>query len=172
MNVRTTLALSIPILLATAVAEAAPLNGGFETGDYTDWTTIGDALIKNVGFGTGAISGDFNALFKTNTSSGGEGNPDLVANLILGDTPPVTAVELETFLDLGAGALDTLAANLQISSTAFQGSAIKQTFQGTAGQLLSFDYIFLTNETGAEEDIIPRFRLRDHKSAGDDRRRN
>ncbi|MEM8866311.1 MAG: PEP-CTERM sorting domain-containing protein [Planctomycetota bacterium] len=53
-------------------------NGGFESGDFTDFDTIGSAAIVDTGFGTGPATGAFNALLST------EGVPEPSAILSLG----------------------------------------------------------------------------------------
>jgi hypothetical protein len=54
----------------------------------------------------------------------------------------VSDADIESFLGLSSGTLDGLG-----NGNATEGSAIKQTFSGTAGQTLTFDWNFLTNET-------------------------
>jgi hypothetical protein len=103
----------------------APItNGGFETGDFTGWTTTGSAAIKTSTFGTGPTEGAFDALI-TNDSG-----------------PDHTAVE--SFLDLAPNALTSLVSNVT------NGSAIKQTITVSAGSTLTFDWNFLTNEAVGE----------------------
>ena len=51
---------------------------------------------------------------------------------------------LEGFLGLSTGAINAL-----VGGTAFQGSAIKQTFSVTPGEKISFNWNFLTNECPA-----------------------
>lgn len=53
--------------------------------------------------------------------------------------------EIESFLGLASGSLDSL-----IGANAFEGSAIQQTFTAKAGDILSFDWNFLTNEATPE----------------------
>jgi hypothetical protein len=97
-----------------------PLNGGFEAGDFTGWTTIGSTAIKTASFGTGPTEGTFDALI-TNDSG-----------------PDHTTVE--SFLGLDANALTSLVSNVT------NGSVIQQTINVSAGSTLTFDWNFLTNE--------------------------
>jgi hypothetical protein len=104
------------------------MNGGFESGDFTGWQTIGDALVVDATVGSGPTEGTFQA-FLTTASQNGDAN-----NFSGTDAAP--AASLEAFLGLPPGSL----------SPAFEGSAIKQTFMANAGEVLRFDYNFLTTE--------------------------
>jgi hypothetical protein len=101
-----------------------PVNGGFETGDFTGWTRIGTTAIKTSSFGTGPTEGTYDALI-TNDSG-----------------PDHTTVE--SFLGLATNALNSLVSNVT------NGSAIKQTITVSAGSTLTFDWNFLTNESPGE----------------------
>ena len=48
------------------IAIADLVNGGFETGDFTGWKTIGDVRIVDSSFGTDVYSGNFQPLLTTN----------------------------------------------------------------------------------------------------------
>ncbi len=98
-------------------------NGGFETGNFLDWRTIGNTTIETATFGTSPTEGIFQALLSTG-----------------GATVPDSSVE--AFLGLDLGSLDTLSGQDLTS-----GSAIQQTFTANAGDLLTFDWNFLTNES-------------------------
>lgn len=101
-------------------------NGSFETTDFQGWNTIGDTSIETDKLGIFPTDGKYQALI-TN------GDSDAGGSVVDGD--------LEEFLDLAPGTLDNLA-----GSDAFEGSAIKQTFTVEAGDVISFDWNFLTNE--------------------------
>lgn len=99
------------------------VNNGFETGDFTGWTTVGQTSVENFIFSSSrGTEGLFQALLTT-----GE---DAVADS-----------RLETFLGLDVGSLDELG-----NGIATVGSAIRQSFSAQAGDLLTFDFNFLTNE--------------------------
>ena len=98
------------------------LNGSFETGDFLSWQTIGDASIETSSFGSGPTEGIYQSLLTSGNSS-------------------VSDTQLENFLGLAFGSLDSLG-----NGDATVGSAIKQTVTVSAGSELSFDWNFLTNE--------------------------
>jgi len=97
-------------------------NGGFETGNFSSWQTVGDTSIETAGFGSSPTEGTYQALL---TNGGGS----------------VSDTDLETFLGLTLGSLDGLG-----NGDATEGTAIKQTVTVSAGTQLSFDWNFLTNE--------------------------
>lgn len=99
------------------------LNGGFETGNFTDWETIGDASIQTAEFGAIPSQGNFQALITTDVGS-------------------VSDASLESFLGLNPSAIDGLG-----NGDATEGSALKKQITVNAGDVLSFDFNFLTNET-------------------------
>ncbi|GAB1541260.1 hypothetical protein NUACC21_39310 [Scytonema sp. NUACC21] len=97
-------------------------NGGFETNDFTGWTTIGSTSIETSEFGSDPREGTFQALLST------------------GDATFSDEV-IEAFLGLEPGSLDNFG-----NGDAIEGSAIQQTFTAEAGDILTFDWNFLTNE--------------------------
>ena len=113
----------IVLIQIAYTVHATVMNGGFEAGDFSDWMTVGDASIETAAFGAGPTEGSFQALITTGAGSA------------LQD-------DLENFLGLASGTLDGLG-----NGNAREGSAIKQTFTANAGDLLSFDVNFLTNES-------------------------
>lgn len=126
MNRSTLIASAVSLIGLTSVfsstsAQAAIVNGSFETNDFTGWTTIGDASTKTSAYGSTPTAGTYQAL-------------------LLATPQANTAVpaDLESFLGLTTGSLD----NGQTS----QGSAIEQTFTGLAGQVLTFNWNFLTSD--------------------------
>ena len=116
-------------------ADASLINGGFETGDFTGWSTLGVTSIQTNAFGSGPTEGQYQALLQSGDSFSVPG--------------AATLAQIDTFLGLSAGALDNLVSGHRVVS----GSAIQQSFTATAGQVLSFQFNFLTNEgTGANAD--------------------
>jgi hypothetical protein len=114
------------------------LNGGFETGDFTGWTTLGETSIETSAFGSGPTQGTSQASLSTAGAA--------FAGSII-----------EEFLGLEIGSLTNFGIPLDPfrlpngdpfpGGVATQGSAIRQTFTANAGDILTFDWNFLTNET-------------------------
>ncbi len=101
-------------------------NGGFEVGTFGSWDTIGVTSIETAALGTGPTEGTYQGLLSNDFGS-------------------ATQSSLESFLGLSGGTLDSLVTTPSPAG-ATEGSAIKQTFSGTAGDILSFDWNFLTDD--------------------------
>ena len=56
------LLVALTFWLAPALAHADLINGGFETGNFTGWQTIGDALVVDSSIGTAPAGGNYQAL--------------------------------------------------------------------------------------------------------------
>ena len=112
---------SLATFLGANPAQAL-VNGSFETGDFTNWETIGNTSIQTSSFGSGPTKGDFQAL-------------------LFNAQPTAFDLSIELFLGLPFGSLDGLG-----NGNATTGSAIKQTFTAQAGDTLTFDWNFLTDE--------------------------
>ncbi|ARV63044.1 hypothetical protein BZZ01_15220 [Nostocales cyanobacterium HT-58-2] len=109
-------------LLPTPSINSTFINGDFETGDWTGWTTLGSTSLETAVFGSGPTKGTFQSLLST----GGAKFDDSI---------------LEKFLGLNAESLNNLG-----KGNATGGSAIQQTFTAKAGDILTFDWNLLTNE--------------------------
>jgi hypothetical protein len=125
---------------ATAFKEAF-INEGFETGDFTGWSTVGMSYVDTSDFGTFPTQGIYSALLTTGAAEDGE--LDVVSDS-----------EIESFLGLLSGSLDDLIVN-----NAIEGSAIAQIFSAKAGDILSFDWNFLTNEATPESEGFNDFAI-------------
>jgi hypothetical protein len=101
---------------------AAVINGGFETGNFTGWKTIGNARVVDSKIGSGPTEGKYQALLTTAAGS-------------------VSVSALESFLGVPPGTANSLTKETIVSA-----SAIKQTFKARAGDVFYLDYNFLTNE--------------------------
>jgi hypothetical protein len=123
-----TLATAISLLASSTSASGVVLNGSFETGDFTDWTTTGDTSVQDLGFGVTPTDGNYQAALQT-----------------LADTTGTSAAGLESFLGLSSGTLT--------NSGATEGSAILQIIEANTGDVLSFDYNFLTDEVPGNSDF-------------------
>jgi hypothetical protein len=131
---------SVKLMAAAALAlgfavaphtKAALTNGGFETGDYTGWSTLGDASIQTLGTGFNPPAGN-DVAFLNNDPSG--------SNIYDGTAATTNVAALDSFSGLSSGTLEGLGVT--------SGTAISQSFT-TSGGALSFEYNFLTNETPA-----------------------
>jgi hypothetical protein len=117
------------LLCGTGSAGAVILvNGGFETGDFTDWEAIGNTHVLG-------------SIHPSNPIDPTEGASQAVLLTVPQVVFPVPAAILEAFLELAPGALDSLG-----NGTTIEGSAIKRTFLANAGDSLSLDWNLVTNE--------------------------
>jgi hypothetical protein len=123
-----TLATAISLLASSTSASGVVLNGSFETGNFTNWTTTGDTSIQDSGFGVTPTDGNYQAALQT-----------------LANTTGASASNLENFLGLSSGTLT--------NSGATEGSAILQIIEANTGDVLSFDYNFLTDEVPGNSDF-------------------
>ena len=98
------------------------INGGFETRDFTGWTSLGSTSVETAAFGSGPTEGTYQSLLST----GGAAFSSSIIEKVLG-------------LDLGS-------LNNLDKGNATTGSAIQQAFTANAGDTLTFNYDFLTNE--------------------------
>lgn len=131
LNSRTTFTFLLSAVTTASFAQVA--NGGFES-SFTSWTQAGKTLVINNTLGSGPTEGSSQAFLATVTD--GTVNPDITAGT--GVSPNTTAAALGvTVAELnGLG-----------NGSAYIGSAISQTIHLNAGETLSFDWNFMTNQT-------------------------
>ncbi len=98
------------------------LNSGFEMGDFTSWQILGNTSIESNSFGSGPTEGTYQALVTNGSGS-------------------VSDTEIENFLELTPGSLDGLG-----NGDATSGAAIARLLTVSAGDQVSFDWNFLTDE--------------------------
>ena len=111
-------------IACTTRADAGLVNGGFESG-FSGWSTLGFTSVETSAFGSGPTEGTQQALMRS-----GDG------------TTSATLADLDTFFGFAAGQLNSIS-----TGRVEDGSAIKQTFTANAGNLLSFNWNFLTKES-------------------------
>jgi len=137
------LLVALTFWLAPALAHADLINGGFETGNLTGWSTAGDTLVVDASFGIPPPGGNFQALITNAPSISG---PHAESYSGVGS---IRISPLEVFLGLPAHSLADLGATLPLSSGGFpmEGSGIRQSFTASAGgDILSFRWNYLTRD--------------------------
>ena len=115
-------------VFSSPVAVVDPINAGFESGDFTGWTTSGTVSIEDATFGSGPTEGTFDALLST-------------AGDTVGGTA-ASAAAIEAQLGMALGTLNLISPFGPVTS----GAAISQVITLNAGDLLTFDWNFLTDE--------------------------
>jgi hypothetical protein len=147
---RAALTLFFVLLPASVFADTLLTNGGFETGTFLGWATIGDTIVVNSSFGTAPAGGLYQALITNGSVPGSicfqcehDGNYS-------GHNSVDVFFLLEPFLEVPSGALQTFSQmhGPPCCVPAIQGSAIKTTFTANAFDTIRFDYNFLSDETG------------------------
>ena len=124
--------LGIALSCVALTAYAGVMNGSFETGDLSGWSTLGS----------------------TSTVTGlGDYSPTDGAYAGLLDTSgTASSASIESALGLASGDLGTLA-----SGNGTSGSLVYQSFYASAGTVISFDYLFATNELPGPNNIYNDF---------------
>ncbi len=110
--------------LSIAVSAASLMNGGFETGTYSSWTTVGSTPAPTSSAFAGSTPPQ--GLYQGGMSKG---------------FGSVTDSSLESTLGLTAGALDNMG-----NGNVTTGSGIAQTYTVTAPSTLTFNWNFLTDD--------------------------
>lgn len=164
-NVLKQLPLAIAGWALSCSAQAALLNGSFESG-LAGWSAIGDAAAIGA-LGPVAVPDGASQLVLTTASMLFADDPAGNFN-VSGHEPELAGGALEVFAGLAAGALDPdSSSGLQ----AYEGSAVRQAFAAAAGQTLSFRFDFLSNDPQAGDFAFVvidglQFRLGDLSGAG------
>lgn len=131
---------SVPATITIITATVEFQNGGFEQGNFVNWATQGDARIETAIFGSPPTEGLSQALLST--AGQAESSDDQPGNA-------AAIPDLVAFLGLPPDSLDELS-----TATATEGSAIKRTFTARAGDTVTFDWNFFTNEdTNLDEPV-------------------
>lgn len=119
--------------VAAVDLNAGVINGGFETGNFTGWTTIGTTSV------TGITTLSNIPINPTGTASITTTPTEGVFQSLLTTGTGVSASSLNSFFGI------TLPANQ--NGIATEGSGIKQVVSLSAGQTLSFDWRFVSSES-------------------------
>jgi hypothetical protein len=107
--------------LPSAAVTFEAKNGGFELGDFTGWEIIGRTSIETATYGSGPTEGAYQTRLDTFSEQ------------------TVGIDELVGFLNIGVD-------ELRMLGDVYEGSAIQTTFTANKGDVLSFDWNFLTND--------------------------
>src|SRR5215831_9510374 len=112
------------VLLALLPAvSAGVVNGSFETGNFSGWSTIGNTSVLGTSGPIAPTNGSFQARMTNGIGS-------------------VSTASLAAF----DGVSITTITSLSTFPTVTEGSGIKQTFTANSGDILSFNWDFATNE--------------------------
>jgi hypothetical protein len=120
--------LSIAFLALAAPTFGAVTNGSFETSDFTGWSTFNITSVGSA-FG-GADVAPTNGIYE--------------AYILAQSGDPENAEGLGDFLGISYASLVAIKSGF---TTFTEGSAIKQTFFGNVGDVISFDTNFVTDES-------------------------
>jgi|GEM_PF-2205218 len=122
-----TVAQVVPLTLKQSYPREVVIgNKGFEKGNLNNWQTAGSVAAKTSSSGYEPTEGKYQALLQNIGQSASD-------------------TELETFLELEAGSLDAIG-----NGDVVEGSALKRTITVAAGDTLSFDWNFLTDESSQD----------------------
>jgi hypothetical protein len=126
---------SASLFLALAAPAFAQFANGSFASDLGDWNVSGDVAVR-----------DGAAFLTTAALAGGDdlsGSYNFSGNEVTASFP-----DLESLLGLGAGALDPAPLNFVYAS---EGSALFQSVSVQAGDVLGFDWTFLSNDDGGAD---------------------
>ncbi len=149
------LIMALVVLVVPALAQAQITNGRFETGDFSGWESIGDALVVDTSVGSKSPGrGGYQALITNAPAHFGEHPQSYSGNNSVG---LFHLDQLELFLGLGINSLIDFAYSIEPVAAPWEGSAIKQTFTANAGSILQFNWQFLTDENINKGSGFPDF---------------
>jgi len=137
------LAAAAAIVLSSS-AGAVVVNGSFESG-LAGWDTLGDAAAV-VGFAAvAAVDGNAQLILTSASAQFADDAPAPAGAFnVSGIDAAPTGGSLEAFAGVAAGAFDPDPAN---AIQAFEGSVAQQSFSAAAGEVLSFRWNFLSNDS-------------------------
>ena len=124
--------LALCVLLGAQQAAADILNPSFETGDTSEWSSVGDVSVVDSSFGVDPVDGSYQILLTSNGAS---------------------VSETESAMGLVSGTIQGIF-DSEVSSSGSgptEGAAFQQTFYvGEPGDSVSFSYNVLTNASVPE----------------------
>src|SRR6266498_4169029 len=138
----------LAFLLAPSFAHAVLLNGNFETGSLSPWSTIGDVSVVDSSFGSDPPQGHLQVLITNAPETSFGEHPQSYSGTNSAGFSTFTA-----FFDILHVPGDPFAA-------VYEGSGIKQSFIANTDIFLSFTWKFLTDE-GFGGLFDPRFYVLD-----------
>ena len=125
MNILNIIIVILIILSYTSHSMADFVNGSYEAGNFTGWSSIGNTSVKSQdAIGIAPTQGIYQAYLSTENLNG----------------QGASASSLESFIDVPSGSLDNV-----VNGIAIQGSVLQQTVTAHAGDALSFNWNFLTS---------------------------
>ena len=134
---------ALTFLLAPVIAHADLINGGFETGNLTGWSSIGDVSVVNSSFGVAPPQGTFQVLI---SNAPGYDKGSNLANQV--SFSGANAMAGGLIILFGASANDT-PPDLYVGLTGagpHEQSGIKQSFTTATPGVLTFRWNYLTDE--------------------------
>jgi len=134
------------LLCAAAPAGAITVNPSFETGT-TGWTILGDISVVDSGFGVTPTDGAYQLLM---TTGSGAASPEATETAMGLPNNAIRKI-FRDYIEKPGGSRGRFP---------IEGSAIQQSFDAQVGDLITFDWNFLTNEftrSPAEPDLYTDF---------------
>ena len=126
----------VALLYAVAPASAITLNSSFETGDTSDWTIVGDVSVVDSSFNVTPTDGSYQLLMTTGGNAIGHRRTARAMGL---QNRTIRNIFEDHILDPGESS----------GSGPTHGSAIQQSFTAEVGDVVTFDWDFLTDELSA-----------------------
>ena len=131
------------VLTMALPVQAAVVNGGFETGTFAGWSVVGDTSVQTASVGISPTGGCCMALLTT-LIDGVPFSTHFASSFVLQTFLGYSFLELQNFPFAYPGRNEPYVEGQ---------SAIKQTVQGHAGELLSFDAYWVTTD-GADNAVL------------------
>ena len=121
-------AIVLSAMFFSGIAQATVVSSDFESGSLDGWNSIGDVSMFTGDPAVAPIDGNYSAHMMNGPGS-------------------VSDTSIESFLGLSSGALDSFSSGLASGTDVNQGSAMSYTYSGNAGDVVTFDFIYLTDES-------------------------